>query len=470
MRKKNRISSIALKIAAVYAVFGFLWILLSDKLLLFLVRNQETVNRLQTYKGWFYVLITAALVAMLIDKYIRTLRQSERRYRRLLSNIADSIYLVNAHGRIVDSNNAARTALGYSEEEFRHMPLDKIEKGLDMQRWVEDIANAEPDRKRIRETSHSRKDGTILPVEISTCVFNEKGERYVLGVARDISERRNTQELLVQHEKMNSLGSMAAGIAHEINNPLSAILGACQNIRNRLFKDSPQNSQVAMDCGLDIEAMREYMAKRDIARMVGAISAAGERASKIVTSMINFSNCGPAKLHGCNIAEIMDETLQLISADLNLIREYDFKNIRIVRDFPPGGYSVCCIKSAIQQVLLSLFKNATEAMAEKEYAPDDNPEMIIRVHEKEGNTVIEVEDNGPGMDEDVRKKIFEPFYTSKDVGRGTGLGLSVSYFIVTSQHNGTMEVTSSPGRGTTFTVTLPGKTGPCAGTVKCAVK
>ncbi|MCP5047672.1 MAG: hypothetical protein GY940_10905 [bacterium] len=128
---------------------------------------------------------------------------------------------------------------------------------------------------------------------------------------------------------------------------------------------------------------------------------------------------------------------------------------------------VWCESTKIQQVLLNLLKNGAEAMNEKltnerstgsgEF--HDNPRFILRVAPENNMARIEVEDNGPGMDETIRKRIFEPFFTTKDVGRGTGLGLSVSYFIITENHGGTMTVESSPGKGATFIIRVPFKPG-----------
>lgn len=455
MKDSHRISKIALKIAGLYALFGFLWILLSDKLLLILVRDIETVNMLQTYKGWFYVLVTALLVCLLINRYISDLTQSEQRYRLLLSNIADPIYLIDENGHTIDCNNAASQRLGYSREELLQLNFTEIDQNFDFDALIQQMGQSKTQNKLSLESTHKCKDNSFFPVEVSACVFDEGQKRFILGVARDITERKNTFEILVQNEKMNSLGNMAAGIAHEINNPLSAIMGACQNIQNRVFRDTPQNIEIANQSGIELDLLRDYINRREITRMLESILTAGERASKIVTSMLNFSYSNPVKMHSCRLTGLLDETLELISADFNLIRNYDFKQIRIKKEYPDTDRPVCCIRSALQQVFLNLLKNATEAMAEKNYSESENPELTVRIKNEGKKVVIEMHDNGPGMDEEVQKRIFDPFYTSKEVGKGTGLGLSVSYFIVVDQHKGTMEVQSSPQEGTCFRITLP---------------
>jgi len=137
-----------------------------------------------------------------------------------------------------------------------------------------------------------------------------------------------------------------------------------------------------------------------------------------------------------------------------LKKKYDFKTIDIRRDYEQGLPTVNITETEIEQVFLNLFKNAAQAMADKDFG-DERPNITLRTR-KEGKFVrIEVEDNGPGMDEDVRKRVFEPFYTTKRVGLGTGLGLSVSYFIIARNHEGEFLVESEPGKGSKFIIRLP---------------
>ncbi|WP_320173221.1 ATP-binding protein [Maridesulfovibrio sp.] len=446
---------IALLIAAMYALFGFFWILFSDKLLTFFVRDTELINQIQTFKGWFYVLISTAIIYFLIEKYDRSMQKSQQNYRRLLDNIADPFFLLNSEGKIIDINKQAMNSLGYCREELIGMYLDQIDPDLDLKQWVKQVIQINLDQHLKLETRHKRKDGSIFPVEVVGCMFEEDGKKLCLAVARDITHRIQTLELMVQNEKMSSLGGMAAGIAHEINNPLSAILGACQNITNRIFNDTPRNLHIAKECNADLDSMREYMRKRDILRMISSISDAGNRASQIVSSMLNFSRGGSKRMHTCQISALIDESIDLIRSDFSFSSNTKFNQIEISKDYPQQPLSICCIQSEIQQVLMNLMKNACEAMAEKKYPQGDFPQLQLRVKNGKHLVFIEVEDNGPGIPQDKLKKVFEPFYTSKDVGKGTGLGLSISYFIITEQHKGRMEVKSTLGKGTKFIITLP---------------
>jgi signal transduction histidine kinase len=145
--------------------------------------------------------------------------------------------------------------------------------------------------------------------------------------------------------------------------------------------------------------------------------------------------------------------LRLAASDYDLKKKYDFSQVEIVRDFDPQLEWVVCDQTEIEQVFLNLIKNAAQAMGQ-----GNNPlphRIILRTRKEADYARIEVEDNGPGMDEQTRRRVFEPFFTTKAVGLGTGLGLSVSYFMITEQHKGMIDVTSSPGEGTCFTVRLP---------------
>lgn len=270
----------------------------------------------------------------------------------------------------------------------------------------------------------------------------------------DVTQRIRMEEVMIQSEKMTSLGGLAAGMAHEINNPLTGIGFNAVNIRNRIFGDLEKNETVARDCGVSLDRVRDYLIRRDVPKMLDSISESGERAAKIVASMLKFSRQTESVLTPQDIAQILDSTLELAANDYDLKKRLDFGRIGIIREYQAGMPQVMCVGSEIQQVFFNLFKNGAQAMADKEYA-QGGPEFVVRLLEEDGMARIEIKDNGSGMAEEVRRRAFEPFFTTKPAGQGTGLGLSVSYFIVTWQHGGTMEVQSMPGLWTNFIVRLP---------------
>jgi signal transduction histidine kinase len=297
------------------------------------------------------------------------------------------------------------------------------------------------------------KNGQTRYVDIM--VYPLKADEVTGAVIRvdDITQRARLEQTMVQTEKMLSVGGLAAGMAHEINNPLSGVLQSCQNIQRRLSTDLPANRAMADSMGLDLGLVRQYLEERGILNFVSAIQQAATRASRIVADMLAFSRSSNVEFQPTRMEEILETVVRLAASDYDLKKKYDFKQVEIVRDFTPDLGEVVCDRTEIEQVLLNLIKNAAQAMATHDRS---SPHRIVLRTRPDGEFVrVEVEDNGPGMDSQTKRRVFEPFFTTKTVGVGTGLGLSVSYFIVTEQHKGTLEVESAPGEGARFIVRLP---------------
>ncbi len=317
---------------------------------------------------------------------------------------------------------------------------------------------------QIRRTSERHQ---VEKIERLTWTVNEEPRHYAMtlyplmgGGGRgvviridDITERINMEEIMVQSEKMLSVGSLAAGMAHEINNPLGAILHNAQNIRRRLSPDLERNREAADDTGVLLEAVNQYLQRREIPQLLDGIQQAGSRAAKIVSHMLSFSRLSNRQLADCQLSVLIDQALEIAGNDFALIEGFDFRAIEIVRDFDPQLDRVPCIGNELEQVLLNLLKNAAQAIHQKPVR--SRGLIILRTRLNPPWAEIQVEDNGGGIPEHIRKRIFEPFFTTKEVGQGTGLGLSVSYFIITNNHKGQMEVQCKPDHGTCFTLRLP---------------
>jgi signal transduction histidine kinase/HAMP domain-containing protein len=270
----------------------------------------------------------------------------------------------------------------------------------------------------------------------------------------DISQRLAMEELMVQSEKMLSVGGLAAGMAHEINNPLGAILHNVQNIRRRLSDELAKNLTQAADSGIQLAAVNDYLQRREIPQLLDGIQQAGARAAKIVTHMLSFSRLSSRELSACQLPLLINQAVEIAGNDFDLIEGFDFKGLQIQREFDPQLGSVPATANELEQVLLNLLKNAAQAIHQR---PAGQPpgRIILRCKLSPPWAEIQVEDNGIGMPESVRKRIFEPFFTTKEIGQGTGLGLSVAYFIITNNHKGQMEVHSKLGQGSCFSVRLP---------------
>ncbi|MCY1288909.1 Adaptive-response sensory-kinase SasA [compost metagenome] len=226
-----------------------------------------------------------------------------------------------------------------------------------------------------------------------------------------------------------------------------------QNIRRRLSPELEKNLEAAASTGIDLERVNHYLASREVPQLLDGIQQAGSRAAKIVTHMLSFSRRSDRQLAPCELPALIDQAVEIAGNDFDLTEGFDFKGLTIVREFDPTLGPVPATANELEQVLLNLLKNAAQAIHLRE---DDLPGRItLRTRLSPPWAEVQVEDNGIGMPETVRKRIFEPFFTTKEVGQGTGLGLSVSYFIVTNNHKGQMEVQSQLGQGTCFTLRLP---------------
>jgi len=288
---------------------------------------------------------------------------------------------------------------------------------------------------------------TIMPI---TAPINEGS----LIIIEDITEKKSMEELMIQSEKMTSIAGLAAGIAHEINNPLGTIAQGCQNIIRRTDKEMPRNKAVAHKLGIEMEQIEEYFKQRDIGNIIDSISGAAGKASAIIKNMLQFSRKSDSGKNNCDIKKLLDDTIALIKNDYNLNKKYDFKNIRIETQYEENLSDVWISAVEIQQVIFNLIQNSVQAIFIN-HELEKIPMIIIRTKKEGDELIIEIEDNGPGMDEKTKHRIFEPFFTTKPVGEGTGLGLSVSYMIIKNNHNGKILVYSHLGIGTTFQIIIP---------------
>ncbi|MFV0421768.1 two-component system sensor histidine kinase NtrB [Oleidesulfovibrio sp.] len=471
--KKYKWLKPSLTVSLIYIIFGFLWITLSDALLLFFVSDQETYTTLQTWTGWFYVIITAFLVFHLTSRGLRKVMQQEQeisesraRLALALTAVRDGVWDWDVKRNAVYFSPRYYEMLGFTPDEFpasfeawRSLlhPEDKKRSEAIIADYLKKIPPQGIPDTFSTEFRLRTKDGNwrwiLSRGQIAARDTSNLPVR-VIGTHVDITERKETEEYLLQSEKMISIGGLAAGMAHEINNPLSGISGAAQNLNSRLLSDNAANRKAAQDCNVSLDAVHAYLEQRQIPRMVQGILESVERASTIVKNMLAFSRKTSRSFSYHSVEELLEATVQLASTDYNLKQHYDFRQITILRNYEPNTPQIACDGNQLQQVFLNILKNAAEALHEKGI-PERAPEIVLRLHTEADHVVISIEDNGPGMNDAVRKRIFEPFFTTKSIGYGTGLGLSISYFIITNEHKGEMEVTSSIGNWTKFTIRLP---------------
>ncbi|MFC1843384.1 PAS domain S-box protein [Thermodesulfobacteriota bacterium] len=272
----------------------------------------------------------------------------------------------------------------------------------------------------------------------------------------DVTERVLMEDRLVQSEKMTSVVGLVEGMAHEINNPLGGIIQGAQNVMRRLSPELPRNIETAAELGIDLKKVQNYLDERQIPKFLKGIRSSGKRAADIVSYMLQFSQVHQAPKELRNLERLFDSIIETLISNKEYREKYHFDSVEIVKEYDPGLPEVPCISSEIEQVMRNLIRNAAQALSDRKNLPE-NPKITLRIkHEAQMNlVVIEVEDNGQGMDETVQRRVFEPFFTTKPPGEGTGLGLAVSYFLITVAHQGLMDVESEPGKGTIFSIRLP---------------
>jgi PAS domain S-box-containing protein len=407
------------------------------------------------------LLATAGYLQWRHRAWVRALTASEHRFRMILEHSPVGIAVYEAGtGRCVAANRTMAALVGGPLEEVREQNF------RDLASWRNSglvglaegvIASGKPSRKDLNMTTSFGKEAMI---DCLMARFEADSVRYLLLIIADISERARMQEIMVQTEKMMSLGGLAAGMAHEINNPLSGILQAAQVLMKRLGDDMPANREAASTAGCSLETVWDFLTRRDVYQLLQSLRDSAARAAQTVSNMLEFSRKADGEKTPTDVNALLDKALDLSLNDYDLKKKYDFRKVLVERDYDPALPPVPCTANQVQQVLLNLVKNAAQAMkCCVEGAPP--PKLILRTRLEKDHARIEVEDNGPGMPEEVRKRVFEPFFSTKPPGEGTGLGLSVSYYIVTSNHKGTFEVASRPGQGTTFIIRLPlGAEGP----------
>ena len=379
-----------------------------------------------------------------------------RHLRNYLSNIIDSmpsiLIGVDTDGNVTQWNHEASKVTGISAEKAQGQALTNVFPNLSLS--LEQITDAIHSRQKLTDTHKPYlKDGDKHYEETTVYPLIANGVEGAVVRIDNVTERIRLEEMMIQSEKMLSVGGLAAGMAHEINNPLAGVLQTAKVMSNRLTsKELPANITAAQKSGIDLDALYDYMDDRGILRMLTGINESSSRITEIIDNMLNFSRKSDAVSTAWSIGELLDKSLSLAGSDYDMKKQYDFKSISIIKEYQKNVPDIACEASKIQQVFLNLFRNGAQAMQE---ANTEKPTFVLRTHFDDNMLSIEIEDNGPGMDEGIQKRVFEPFFTTKEEGIGTGLGLSVSYFIVTNTHGGEMSVKSMPNQGSCFTIKIP---------------
>lgn len=272
----------------------------------------------------------------------------------------------------------------------------------------------------------------------------------------DITSREILEQRVLQTEKMHSLDGLAAGIAHEVNNPLSAIINGIQNIKRRLEVDRPANTSVADELNLNLETVNDYLHRREISFFLDSIEEGAFRASNIVSNMLKFSKPSGYSREPCDINQLLEQSINFAIKDFELHDDGSFKTTAIEANLAKNLPRVKALPVELQQVFVNLLQNAQQAIVARKATEDESYKGKITLETRlEGEKVVVcIGDNGIGMSDEVARKAFDPYFTTRLHSGGTGLGLSTVYRIINTLLGGEVEIRSTENHGTQFLITL----------------
>ncbi len=344
-----------------------------------------------------------------------------------IDSTAAIVLWVLPDGHFMFVNEAASSMLGYSREELLGKTVWDIDSGYLKERRAEEWEALKRLGTEVSERTFRRKDGSEFPVEITAQYIRFKGKEYEFAVAFDITEKKRLEAKLRQSQRLESIGTLASGVAHEINNPLTGIINYAQLISDRI----------------EDEKLKGF---------ADGIREEGDRVAGIVRNLLFFSRQDKEHSSPARMSDIVDASLSLYGA---LLRR---DQIELHVDVPEDLPKVECRSQEIQQVVINLLTNALDSLNLR--FPDAHREkriaILARAIEEEDREWIRlsVEDHGQGIPPELIGRVFDPFFTTKPRDQGTGLGLSISYGLV-RDHGGRMNVESVPNGVTRFTVDLP---------------
>ncbi len=441
------------------------WVFFEVIVLLATIRQSREEIALNA-RGWALLSINKEVIDAEVQRKTdelaqqrKELQSSENRLRHVIDTAYDAYMCVDQDLEICDWSRRAETLVGWSRQDVVGRPCSLLQ----LNELEQEIRRALADGKldatpSLVETSAITSANKSIPVDASYCVSSDGDSPTTNVFLRDTTERRHNAARQLHQHKMESIGQLAAGIAHEINTPsqfvsdnlyyLQSAFGQLESLLNELT-DSPQglNSDRLEAVGMRLADKKFLKLRSEVPKAIEQSIEGLGRISTLTSAMKNFSHPGQVKMQPADLNTAIENTINVCRNEWKYVAD-------VVTDFDRNLPLVHCLASELNQVWINMVVNAAHAIAEVA-AERPNQKGTIRISTRRiGETVeVSVSDNGCGIKPENRDKIFEPFFTTKDVGKGTGQGLAISHSVI-AKHQGNIRVESEVGKGTAFIITL----------------
>ncbi|MDA2928442.1 ATP-binding protein [Acidobacteria bacterium AH-259-O06] len=384
--------------------------------------SSEDLDLIGTLARYAAIAIDNALLYRSLETKANELAQLKAYSENVVESITVGVLVITPEGEITVWNDSMQTICGLRADEVLGKNISEVFP-VDLVRTLQKIVEGPPwivqETSRLYKTHIQSTDGhsRLVNITVSPFLLQDDVVTGTLLVLDDITEKVQLESQLLQAEKLSSIGLLAAGIAHEVNTPLTAISSYSQMLLKEIPADDPRH------------------------KMLKKIERQGFRASNIVNNLLNFARVKDSDFHEINVNSLMLETLSLLD------HQFRKAGLDVKLDLDPTMPPTLANGSKLQQVFMNLCLNAKDAMPQ-------GGQLSVKTYRTDSLLVVEIQDSGVGISEQDVKRIYDPFFTTKDIGRGTGLGLSVSYGII-QELSGRISVESKRGKGTTFRLHLP---------------
>jgi histidine kinase len=357
------------------------------------------------------------------------LERSEKKYHAIFDNIPNPVFVLHLDTlEILDCNESVKTVYGYDKEEIITNNFLDLFVDQDRDKYGPRIKTSSV----LNQVKHINKEGKILFVDIRISVSEDTDEKVLLVTISDITKKLEAEQQLIQASKMATLGEMATGVAHELNQPLSVIKTASSFFMKKINKNEKIDDEILLTMSEEID---------------GHV----DRATKIINRMRQFGRKSDMTFEQVQLNEVLRSAFEIFSQQLKV------RGIEVLWEIEENLPMIMADSSRLEQVFINLLLNARDSIEEK-WGPkkheQDGKKIMLKTRVEGKKVIAEVGDTGKGIPKDILDKIFEPFFTTKSVGEGTGLGLSISYGII-KDCGGSIKIISEEDKGASFIITFP---------------